>query len=122
MRNKLIAATILISGPAVAGGAISRHMEAAFDLVAMMSASCGQHYEDGLTPKAVAELQYSPGEIVAYCACSTKLVVQNLDDGDFKYLEAGNELPAKFAPAIKQAHFACAKKIWEEKHGQSKTR
>jgi hypothetical protein len=121
MRNKLIVVALLISGSANAGDAIGRHLEAAFDLVAMMSASCVQNYEDGLTPKAVATLQFSQGEIVAYCACSTKLVVQNLEDGDFKYLEAGNELPAKFAPALKQAHYACAKKIWDVKHGQPKT-
>jgi hypothetical protein len=121
MRTNLIVIVLLISGSARAGEAIGRHMETAFDLVAMMSAACAQHYEDGLTPKAVATLQFSQGEIAAYCACSTKLVVQNLEDVDFQYLEAGNELPAKFAPALKQAHYACAKKIWDMKHGQPKT-
>ena len=115
MKIKLIVAALLVSSSANAGDAILRHMEAAFDLVATMSATCAQHYEDGLTPKAVAALQFSKGEIVAYCACSTKLVVQNLEDADFKNLEAGNDLPASFAPKLKKTHFDCAQKIWEAK-------
>ena len=115
MRSKPLLTALLISSSANAGEAIGRHMEAAFDLVATMSASCAQHYEDGLTPKAVAALQFSQGEIVAYCACSTKLVVQNLEDADFKNLEAGNDLPASFAPKLKKAHFDCAQKIWDAK-------
>jgi hypothetical protein len=115
MRSTLIWAALLISSSANAGEAIGRHIEAALDLVATMSATCVQHYEEGLTPKAVAALQFSPSQIAAYCACSTKLVVQNLDDDDFKSLEAGNDLPAKFVPALKQAHFTCAQKVWEAK-------
>lgn len=69
-------------------------MEAAFDLVATMSASCAQHYEDGLTPKAVTALQFSQGEIVAYCMCSTKLVAQNLEDADFRNLEENGYISA----------------------------
>jgi hypothetical protein len=49
MRSKLIWAALLISSSANAGEAMGRHMEAAFDLVATMSPSCEQHYEDGLT-------------------------------------------------------------------------
>jgi hypothetical protein len=49
MRSKLMCAALLISSSADAGEAIGRHMEAAFDLVAMMSASCAQHYPESTT-------------------------------------------------------------------------
>jgi hypothetical protein len=122
MIHKFIWAAFLISSSANAGEAISRHLEAALDLVALMSASCVQHYEEGLTPKAVAALQFSQGQIAAYCVCSTKLVVQDLEDADFKSLEAGNDLPAKFSPRLKQAHFDCARKVWAQSSGVKKGR
>jgi|HubBroStandDraft_6_1064221.scaffolds.fasta_scaffold371755_2 hypothetical protein len=68
----------------------------------------------GLLSKAVAALQFSQGEIVVYCACSTKHVVQNLEDADFKNLEAGNDLRASFRAEEEGALRLCAK-IWEAK-------
>jgi hypothetical protein len=56
----------------------------------MMSASGMQHCEEGLTAQFRDRPAISRGEIAAYCVCSTKLVVQNLEDADVQRLEGGN--------------------------------
>jgi hypothetical protein len=63
----------------------------------MMSASGVQHREEGLTAQGRNGPAISKSEIAVYCVCSTKLIVQSLEDADFQYLEGGNDLPAKLA-------------------------
>src|SRR5467141_741998 len=89
---------LLLASPAGAADAvILRHVDAVLDFVGITSAICVQHYEEGLSPKAVAELHFSQIEIAGYCACSTKRLIQNMGESDFLNLEAGNDLPATFA-------------------------
>jgi len=108
----------LIGSPVIplADESILRHVETVLDLVAQMSAACAQHYPDQLSAKARAALNFSEAEIVAYCACSTKLVVQQMEEADFLAIErTGVPLPPKFIEPLKQAHFRCAKKLWDVK-------
>ena len=37
----------------------------------------------------MAKLHFSETEIAAYCVCSTRLLVSEMDERDFKTLEAG---------------------------------
>jgi hypothetical protein len=97
-RATVVGLLALISPAFAADDVILRHMDTVLDFVGLTSASCVQHYEEGMTPKARAELHFSQEEIVAYCVCSTKLLVREMGESDFRNLEAGNDLPMTFAP------------------------
>jgi hypothetical protein len=112
-RLVLIGLLLFVSPAFAADSVIVRHLDAVLDFAAITSANCAQHYEEGLTPKAVAELHFSQIEIGAYCVCSTKLLIQEMGETDFQNLEAGNDLPMTFAPVLKKAHYNCAKKVWD---------
>ena len=64
-------------------------LDTLLDFVGFVTANCVQHYEEGLKPEAVAKLHFSETEIAAYCVCSTKLLVGEMDERDLKTLEAG---------------------------------
>jgi hypothetical protein len=114
MIRAIVVGLLMSTSPALAADdVLIRYMDTVLDFVANMSASCALHYEDGLTPKARAELNFSKSEIGAYCVCSTKLLIREMEGADFQNLAAGTDLPMKFAPILKQARFDCAKKIWE---------
>jgi hypothetical protein len=105
---------LLLVSPAFAADAVVlRHVDAILTFVAGASASCVQHYEEGLSPSAVAKLHFSQDEIAAYCVCSTQLLIKEMDETDFQNLEAGRDLPmSTFAP-LKKIHFDCGKKVWD---------
>jgi len=88
-------------------------MDTVLDFVGITTASCVQNYDEGMTAQARAQLRFSKGEIAAYCVCSTKLLIREMGDSDFRSLAAGNDLPMTFAPILKKAHFDCAKKVWD---------
>ena len=67
----------------------SSHLDTLLDFVGFITADCVQHYEEGLKPEAVAKLHFSETEVAAYCVCSTKLLVGEMDEDMFKKLEAG---------------------------------
>ena len=117
MRNKTRAAILgllaMVSPALAADDVLLRHMDTVLDSVALMSANCVQHYDEGMTPQARAQLNFSQGEIAAYCVCSTKLLIREMSEPDFRNLEAGGDLPIKFSPILKKAHFDCAKKVWD---------
>jgi hypothetical protein len=112
-RAAVIGLFLLVQPAFAADPPLLRHVEAVLDFVSITSAICVQHYEEGLTPKAVAELHFSEMEIAGYCACSTKRLVQSMGEADFQNLEAGKDLTATFVPILKKAHLDCAKTIWE---------
>jgi hypothetical protein len=112
-RATVIGLLLLVSPALAADGVLVRHMDAVLDFVGITSANCVQHYEQGMTPKALAELHFSQTEIAAYCVCSTKLLIREMGETDFQNLEAGNDLPTTFAPILKKAHFDCARKVWD---------
>jgi hypothetical protein len=113
VRATVVGLMTLVSPAFAADEVLIRHMDTVLDFVAITTASCVQNYDEGMTPKARAELNFSQSEIAAYCVCSTKLLIREMEDSDFRNLAAGRDLPVKFAPILKQAHFDCAKKVWE---------
>ncbi|SFI58765.1 hypothetical protein [Bradyrhizobium sp. cf659] len=121
MARAIIIGIVLLTSPAFAADdVLLRNMDTVLDFVGTMSANCVQHYDEGMTPKARAQLQFSQVEIAAYCVCSTKLLVRQMGNSDFQGLAVGNELPAKLGPILKQARFDCAKKVWDaRKQGQN---
>ncbi len=119
MARALVIALLLFASPAFAiDDVLLRHIDTVLDFVATFTANCVQHYEDGFKPGIAAKLNFSQGEIVAYCACSTKFLVRQMGDADFQSLERAGDLPTALMPGLKQAHFDCAKKLWDAKHQQ----
>lgn len=112
-RATVMALLALVSPAFAANDVLIRHIDTVLDFVGTMSANCVQHYDEGMTPKARADLHFSQGEIAAYCVCSTKLLIREMGDSDFRNLAAGGDLPMTFAPTLKKAHFDCAKKVWD---------
>jgi hypothetical protein len=113
---------LLFAPPAIAANdVLLRNMDTVLDFVGITSANCVQHYDEGMTPKARAQLQFSQSEIAAYCVCSTKLLVREMENSDFQGLAAGHDLRAKFAPILKQAHFDCAKHVWDARQQGQKS-
>jgi hypothetical protein len=85
-----IAVLLLSVSPAfTVENALVRHIDTLLDFVGFVTAHCVQHYEEGLKPEAVAKLHFSETDIAAYCVCSIKLLVSEMDKRDFKTLEAG---------------------------------
>jgi hypothetical protein len=99
---------------------LHRHLDTLLDFVGFVTANCVQHYEEGLKPEAVAKLHFSETEIAAYCVCSTKLLVGEMDERDLKTLEAGKvgNVLMSLAPALKRIRYSCAKKVWDAKRKQ----
>jgi hypothetical protein len=65
-RATVIGLLISVSPAFAADDVMLRYMDVILDFVGISSATCVQHYEQGLTPKAVAELHFSQTEIGAY--------------------------------------------------------
>jgi hypothetical protein len=61
-----------------------RHIETVLDFVGVTAASCALHYNDQIKPEPRAKLNFSPEEIGAYCVCSTKLLIRQMDEKDFQ--------------------------------------
>ena len=99
---------------------LHRHLDTLLDFVGFVTANCVQHYEEGLKPEAVAKLHFSETEIAAYCVCSTKLLVGEMDERDLKTLEAGKvgNLLMSLAPALKRIRYGCARKVWDARRKQ----
>jgi hypothetical protein len=97
-----------------------RHLDTLLDFVGFVTANCVQHYEEGLKPEAVAKLHFSETEIAAYCVCSTKLLVGEMDERDLKTLEAGKvgNVLMSLAPALKRIRYGCARKVWDARRKQ----
>jgi hypothetical protein len=116
-----IAVLLLSASPAfTVENAVVRHIDTLLDFVGFVTAHCVQHHEEGLKPEAVAKLHFSETDIAAYCVCSTKLLVSEMDERDFKTLEAGKVgiVLMSLAPALKRIRYSCAKKVWEAKRKQ----
>ena len=98
----------------------SRRQLRNLDFVGFVTANCVQHYEEGLKPEAVAKLHFSESEIAAYCVCSTKLLVGEMDERDLKTLEAGKvgNVLMTLAPALKRIRYGCARKVWDARRKQ----
>ena len=99
---------------------LHRHLDSLLDFVGFVTANCVQHYEEGLKPEAVAKLHFSETEIAAYCVCSTKLLVGEMDERDLKTLEAGKvgNVLMSFGPALKRIRYGCARKVWDARRKQ----
>jgi hypothetical protein len=99
---------------------LHRHLDTLLDFVGFVTANCVQHYEEGLKPEAVAKLHFSETEIAAYCVCSTKLLVREMDERDLKTLEAGKvgNVLMSLAPALKRIRYGCARKVWDARRKQ----
>ena len=114
--------TLLFSvSPALAiENVLHRHLDTLLDFVGFVTAHCVQHYEEGLKPEAVAKLHFSETEIAAYCVCSTKLLVGEMDERDLKALEAGKvgNVLMSSAPALKRIRYGCARKVWDARRKQ----
>ncbi len=113
VRATVVGLLALVSPTFAADDVLIRHIDTVLDFVGITAANCVQHYDEGMTPQARAQLRFSQGEIAAYCVCSTKLLIREMGDSDFRNLAAGRDLPATFAPILQKAHFDCAKKVWE---------
>ena len=84
-----IAALLFSASPAFTiDNVLFRHFDTLLDFVGFFTANCVQHYEEGLKPEAMAKLHFSDTEIAAYCVWSTKFLVGEMDERDFKTLEA----------------------------------
>jgi len=96
---------------------LARHIDTLLDFVGFVTANCARHYEEGLKPEAVAKLHFSETEIATYCVCSTKLLVGEMDEKDFKTIEAGkvDHVLMSLAPALKKIRYICARKVWDAK-------
>jgi hypothetical protein len=92
-----------------------RHLDTLLDFVGFVTADCVQHYDQELKPEAVAKLHFSETEVAAYCVCSTKLLVREMDEQMFRKLEAGKvgNVLMSLAPALKGIRYVCAKKVWD---------
>jgi hypothetical protein len=123
-RECVIAATVAllfsVSLAFAKDNALARHIDILLDFVEFVTANCVQHYEEGLKPEAAAKLHFSETEIAAYCVCSTKLLVGEMDGRDFKTLEAGKvgNVLMSLAPALKRIRSGCAKKVCEVRRKQ----
>ena len=116
-----IVALLLSVSPAFAiENVLHRHLDTLLDFVGFVTANCVQHYEEGLKPEAVAKLHFSETEIAAYCVCSTKLLVGEMDERDLKTLEAGKvgNVLMSLAPALKRIRYGCARKVWDARRKQ----
>jgi hypothetical protein len=94
-----------------------RHLDTLLDFVGFVTADCVQHYDQELKPEAVAKLHFSETEVAAYCVCSTKLLVGEMDEQTFRKLEAGKvgSVLMSLGPALKGIRYVCAKKVWDAK-------
>jgi hypothetical protein len=117
MKTTIVSLSVLGS-PAFADDVLIRHLDTVLTFVGTMNAECAINYEDGIKPKARAQLNFSKTEIVVYCVCSTKLLIREMGESDFQNLAAGGDLPMKFGEPLKKARFDCAKKIWEARRGR----
>jgi hypothetical protein len=90
-----------------------RHLDTLLDFVGFVTADCVQHYEQELKPEAVKKLHFSEPEVAAYCVCSTKLLVGEMDEQIFRKLEAGRvgDVLMSLGPALKAIRYVCAKKV-----------
>jgi hypothetical protein len=118
--NNIPAIVALLSSlsPALAKeNTLARHIDTLLDFVGFVTANCVRHYEEGLKPEAVAKLHFSETEIATYCVCSTKLLVGEMDEKDFKTIEAGkvDHVLMSLAPALKKIRYICARKVWDAK-------
>jgi hypothetical protein len=112
-RTTVGALLVFISPGFAADDVLLRHMDTVLDFVGTMTANCVTHYEEGMTAKLRAGLNFSKAEIGAYCVCSTKLLIGEMRESDFQNLAVGGDLPMKFSPIIRKARFDCAKKVWD---------
>ena len=94
-----------------------KHLDTLLDFVGFVTADCVQHYEEELKPEAVTKLHFSESEVAAYCVCSTRLLVGEMDGATFKKLEAGKvgSVLMSLGPALKGIRYVCAKKVWDAK-------
>jgi hypothetical protein len=94
-----------------------KHLDTLLDFVGFVTADCVQHYDQELKPDAVAKLHFSETEVAAYCVCSTKLLVGEMDEQMFKKLEAGKvgSVLMSLGAALKGIRYVCAKKVWDAK-------
>jgi len=116
-----IAALLFSVSPAFTiDNVLHRHLDTLLDFVGFVTANCVQHYEEGLKPEAAAKLHFAETEIAAYCVCSTKLLVGEMDERDFKKLEAGKvgNVLMSLAPTLKRIHYGCAKKVLDARRKQ----
>src|SRR5690348_10420444 len=107
---RAIAALLFSLSPAFAkDDALVRHIDTLVEFVGFVTANCVQHYEEGLKPEAVAKLHFSETEIATYCVCSTTLLVGEMEEKDFKTLEAGkvDRVLMSLAPALKTFRYVC---------------
>lgn len=108
---------VLLASAAQAQDFVIRHIETAFDLVGIMTASCVQTFDSHFKPEARGKLHFSNTEIATYCVCSTKLLFQKMTESDFVNFETSKELPTNLYEPLRMAHFECARKVWDKKHG-----
>jgi hypothetical protein len=119
MKAAVVVVTLLVASPAFAADEVlKRYMDTVLDFVGITSANCVGNYDQSMTLKARTELNFSPAEIAAYCVCSTKLLVGEMGESDWRSMEANIELPVKFAEPLKKARLACAKKLWDARRGR----
>jgi hypothetical protein len=119
MKALAVAVMLFVGSPALAADdVLHRYMDTVLDFVGITSANCVGNYDQSMTLKARTELNFSPSEIVAYCVCSTKLLVGEMGESDWRSMEASKELPMKFAEPLKKARFTCAKKLWDARRGR----
>ena len=85
----IVAVSFSVSPAFAIENVLHRHLDTLLDFVGFVTANCVQHYEEGLKPEAVAKLHFSETEVAAYCVCSTKLLVGEMDERDLKTLEEG---------------------------------
>jgi hypothetical protein len=92
-----------------------RHLDTLLEFVGFVTADCVQHYEEELKPEAAAKLHFSETEVAAYCVCSSKLLVGEMDEGTFKKLEAGkvSSVLMSLGSALKGIRYVCAKEVWD---------
>jgi hypothetical protein len=97
-----------------------RHLDTVLDFVGFVTADCVQHYDQELKPEAVKKLHFSEPEVAAYCVCSTKLLVGEMDEQMFRKLEAGKvgSVLMSLGPALKAIRYVCAKKVLDARQKQ----
>jgi hypothetical protein len=116
-----IAALLFSVSPAFsAESAGVRHLDTLLDFVGFVTADCVQHYDEELKPEAVKKLHFSELEVAAYCVCSSKLLVGEMDEQMFRKLEAGKvgSVLMSLGPALKAIRYVCAKKVLDARQKQ----
>ena len=65
--------------------------------------------------KRPLKLHFSETQVAAYCVCSTKLLVGEMDEQMFRKLEAGKvgDVLMSLGPSLKGIRYVCAKKVWD---------